>query len=168
MLAWLPINCFDIWGKINFVFSILSGFVMYACMFILSDPYRDPDINDICIPVATSTYAFSVMTAIIAYPLTFKGAQKYLKQRNSTGKKCLMKTAWILYGIYLVYVLAILAVVASLRFAVLAVPGILASLLNCAGWGCMLFYQENARKLPVANEEHQRARISKMSKKNVI
>ena len=43
-----------------------------------------------------------LVAAIIAYPLTYIGAQCYMDQQNSTGIKGLMITAWVFYGIMIV------------------------------------------------------------------
>ena len=89
-----------------------------------------------------------LVAAIAAYPLTYKGAQHYMKELNSTGIKGLMIAAWVFYGILIVTSIAMIAVGAV--WYVLIGPGWVTFEVVWAiiGWIMMCVHAEKARKSP--------------------
>lgn len=101
----------------------------------------------VAIIVALSTGFCCLTTAIIAYPLTYGGAQRYMKQQKSTGIKGLMITAWVFYGIMIVNGLAMIALRAT-GHAIVTEWVIYEVLWGIAGWIMMFVHAEKARKSP--------------------
>jgi hypothetical protein len=91
------------------------------------------------------------MTAIIAYPLTYIGAQKYSKQKPFTASKCLA-IAWLFYfigiliGLLLVRVYRAVIAFGPLLHLPMSKYVIYEVLELIVGWMFMFIYQEQARK----------------------
>ena len=101
-----------------------------------------------------------LVAAITAYPLTYKGARHYMKERNSTGVKGLMIAAWVFYGILIVSTIGMIAVGAFWYFFfgyALIGPGWVTGEVIWAivGWIMMFVHAEKARKSPAkSSPEH--------------
>ena len=92
--------------------------------------------------------ALFLVAAIAAYPLTYVGAQRYMKEQNSTGIKGLMIAAWVFYGILIVTGISMIAVGA--KKSTLVGPGWVTYevLWAIVGWIMMFVHAEKARKSP--------------------
>lgn len=88
-----------------------------------------------------------MISYIIATPLTFSGALKYMKLRNSAGIKGLMIASWVIYGIEILNGDSMIAMGASDE----DVPtGWIVFYLfrSIFGWVLMFIHAEKARKSP--------------------
>jgi hypothetical protein len=153
-MAPLPLNKPSIAGITLFLFSVAFGISSIALTAVSWDEnyqdmmYYDHDYSSAHI-AALVTGGLCLLTAVLAYPLTFTGAQNYMRERNSRGIQGLMIASWVLYGIMVLNgVLAIALGAADDNEApetgwVVAIVTIMV-----IGWILMFVHAETARKSP--------------------
>ena len=137
----LPLNSFSISGIICMSLMTAFGIGSIVCTALLWN-MNDWDIG------AISCGLCFLVAAIIAYPLTYVGAQCYMDQQSSTAMKGLMITAWVFYGIMIVNGIAMVLVVV-MGWAIGMVWVIFEVLWALVGWIMMFVHAEVARKLPI-------------------
>lgn len=144
-MAPLPLNCLSIGGIVCMSLMTVFGIASIVCTALSWNTYGEN--YEAAIIAALSCGFCCLVTAIIAYPLTYGGAQRYMKQQNSTGFKGLMITAWAFYGIMIVNGLTTIALrvtgwVIGTGWVIIVV------LWGIAGWIMMFVHAEKARKSP--------------------
>lgn len=155
----LPINSTSVAGIICFAFSTCFGIAsIISTALAYSDDYYDnfhethPDWDDDWTPADYAgmiTGAAFLAFAIAAYPLTYDGGQRYIKQRNSEGIKGLMITSWVFYGILIVNGLSMIVVGATDGFEEDITGWVIYIILwGILGWIFMIVHAERARKSP--------------------